>query len=66
MAEKSVLKEMVCDVLPERMPAIPEDQLNDKQRTVIAALVASRGNVRGSFVALIRCPELMERVHGIY
>jgi len=62
MPEKTALKEMICDVLPERMPEIPANQLNDKQRAAIAALSASRGGVRGSFVALVRCPELMERV----
>ena len=60
--EKAPATSMVYDILPERMPQIPEEQLSDEQRAVLAELAASRGSVRGSFVALVRAPKLMDRM----
>ena len=60
--EKAPATSMTYDILPERMPQIPEDQLSDEQRAVLAELAASRGGVRGSFVALVRAPKLMDRI----
>ena len=60
--EKAPATSMTYDILPERMPQIPEDQLSDEQRAVLGELAASRGGVRGSFVALVRAPKLMDRI----
>ena len=60
--KKPPLTEMVYDILPERMARIPEEKLSEAQRAAIADLTSSRGGVRGSFIALVRCPELMEKV----
>ncbi len=47
-------------VLPERMPPIAPEQLNDAQKKVAAELSASRGSVRGPFGAMLRSPELAD------
>ena len=47
-------------VLPERMPPIAQEQLNDAQKKVAAELSASRGSVRGPFGAMLRSPELAD------
>jgi len=64
-SDKKHAGEMSYDILPERMPQIPEDQLTDAQRAALAAISASRGGVRGSFVALVRAPELMDRIQKL-
>ena len=57
--------DMSYAVLPERMPEIPQDKLNEEQRAVVAALVASRGGLKGSFKALVRSPQLMDRIQKL-
>jgi 4-carboxymuconolactone decarboxylase len=57
--------EMRYAVLPERMPAIAPGQMSDEQRKVAAELAASRGNVRGPFVAMLRSPGLLERMQKL-
>lgn len=46
-----------------RMPPIPDDQLSDQQRQLIADMVAGpRGGLIGPFVPLLRSPEFMNRL----
>src|SRR5579862_3853259 len=46
-----------------RYPAIPADQMNEAQKRAAAAIVAGpRGEVRGPFNALLRSPELADRI----
>jgi 4-carboxymuconolactone decarboxylase len=47
-------------VLPERMPPIPPEAMDEAQRNVAAALASSRGSVRGPFGAMLRSPELAD------
>lgn len=47
-------------VLPERLPPIPLEQLNEAQKKVAVELAASRGSVRGPFGAMLRSPELAD------
>jgi len=65
MAEEQTLGEVTFEILPTRMPPIPDASLSEKQRQALEALTTSRGGVRGSFVAWARCPELMERVQNL-
>jgi 4-carboxymuconolactone decarboxylase len=58
MPEKSAT--VRYNVLPERMPPIPLEQMNDAQKKVAAELSASRGSVRGPFGAMLRSPELAD------
>ncbi len=51
---------MRYSVLPERMPPIPLEQLNDAQKKVAADLSASRGSVRGPYGAMLRSPGLAD------
>lgn len=47
----------------ERMPPLASDNLNEKQRQVAEELTKGpRGGVKGPFVALLRSPELVERL----
>lgn len=57
--------EMIMDILPERMPMVPESQLSDEQRAVLADLTRSRGGVRGPFGALIRNPRLVDNMQKL-
>lgn len=57
--------EMRYAVLPERMPAIAPEKLSDEQKRVAAELAASRGSVRGPFVAMLRSPALLERMQKV-
>lgn len=51
---------------PERLPPIPEGQWTAAQRAVAAELIAGpRGGLRGPFQALLRSPELMQRVQQL-
>lgn len=63
--ENAVGREMRYQVLPERMPAIPPEQMSEAQRKVAADLVSTRGELKGPFVALIRRPELADRVQRL-
>ena len=47
-------------VLPERLPPIPLERMNDAQKMVAAELSSSRGSVRGPFGAMLRSPELAD------
>jgi 4-carboxymuconolactone decarboxylase len=50
----------------ERMPALPEGAMNEAQRKATAALIAGpRKAVFGPFVALMRSPELLDRVQRV-
>jgi 4-carboxymuconolactone decarboxylase len=59
------LTAMRYKVLPERLPAIAPERMTDAQKKVAGDLAASRGSVRGPFVALIRSPELMDRLQKV-
>ena len=50
----------------ERMPALEPAAMNDAQRKSAQALAAGpRGGVKGPFVALLRSPELMDRLQQV-
>lgn len=47
----------------DRMPPLPHESLNEKQRLVANELAQGpRGGVKGPFVALLRSPDLVDRV----
>lgn len=47
----------------DRMPPLPMDSLNEKQRRVAEELInGPRGGVKGPFIPLLRSPELVERL----
>jgi 4-carboxymuconolactone decarboxylase len=49
-----------------RFPAIPRDKMTDAQRQAYDALVAGpRGGARGPFNALLRSPDLMDKVQRV-
>lgn len=49
-----------------RLPPLPDDRLDDAQRAATAALVAGpRKAVKGPFIALMRSPELLDRVQRV-
>ncbi len=53
-------------VAPERMPAIPVNEMSDKQKAVAAELAAGRrGSVRGPFNAFLRSPALFDHVQKL-
>src|SRR5919198_988265 len=50
----------------DRMPPLEADKMNDAQRAAAAELAAGpRGGVKGPFIALLRSPELMERLQKV-
>lgn len=50
----------------ERMPALPEAAMDEAQRKAAAELTAGpRGGVKGPFVALLRSPDLMDRLQRV-
>lgn len=52
--------------LQERMPALREDQMDEAQREAAAALIAGpRKGVKGPFIALMRSPQLMDRLQRV-
>jgi 4-carboxymuconolactone decarboxylase len=52
--------------MKDRMPPLPEAQMNDAQRQAAAALVAGpRKGVFGPFIPLMRSPELMDRLQRV-
>ena len=59
-SDKTAAATLCFSVLPERLPPIPLEQLNDAQKKVAAELSASRGSVRGPFGAMLRSPELAD------
>jgi len=51
---------------PERMPAIPADQMSAAQKEAAAEIAAGpRGKVVGPFIPLMRSPEFMRRVQKV-
>lgn len=49
-----------------RMPPLSSEQMNEAQRTAAAALIAGpRKGVKGPFIALLRSPELMDRLQRV-
>ncbi len=65
-AAASAGRNMSYAVAPERMPAIPPQQMTDAQKRAAAELAAGpRGEVRGPFVPLLRSPEFMSRVQKV-
>jgi 4-carboxymuconolactone decarboxylase len=52
-------------VLPERMPPVPSESMNEAQRQVAAALASSRGSVRGPFGAMLRSPGLADCMQNV-
>ena len=64
-AAATAAKEMRYTVLPERMPAIPPEKMSEAQRKAVADLVATRGGLKGPFMAIMRCPELMDRIQRL-
>lgn len=58
--------ELTYTVLPDRMPAIPVEQMTEEQRAAMADITAGpRGELRGPFWPLIRSPGLMMTVHKV-
>jgi 4-carboxymuconolactone decarboxylase len=50
----------------ERMPALAPAAMNEAQRKAAEALAAGpRGGVKGPFIALLRSPELMDRLQHV-
>lgn len=50
----------------ERMPALAEANMDEAQKKAAAELIAGpRGGVKGPFVALLRSPELMDRLQRV-
>ena len=50
----------------ERLPPIPEQEQTPAQKKSVTALVSgSRRDVRGPFIALLRSPALLDRVHPV-
>ena len=50
----------------ERMPPLEAAKMTDAQRAAAAALAAGpRGGVKGPFIALLRSPELMQRLQTV-
>jgi 4-carboxymuconolactone decarboxylase len=50
----------------ERMPAIPKEKMSDAQQDAAAQLMAGpRGHIGGPFNALLRSPELMNRLQKV-
>jgi len=50
----------------ERMPPLAAAQMTDAQRAAAAELAAGpRGGVKGPFIALLRSPELMQRLQKV-
>jgi 4-carboxymuconolactone decarboxylase len=51
---------------PERLPMLPEEQRTEAQKAVIAALMSGpRGGTRGPFAALLRSPDVADRVQAL-
>jgi 4-carboxymuconolactone decarboxylase len=51
---------------PDRMPPLPDDQMDAAQKAAAAALIAGpRKAVKGPFIPLLRSPELMARLQKV-
>jgi 4-carboxymuconolactone decarboxylase len=52
--------------LPDRMPPIPREQMDDAQRAAADELIAGpRKGVKGPFIPLLRSPQLMARLQKV-
>ena len=59
-------KEIRFGLAPERMPPLTPEQMSDAQKDAAAQLLAGpRGHMGGPFGALLRSPELMNRVQKV-
>lgn len=55
-----------CMPGPERMPALPPEQMDAAQKAAAQALIdGPRGAVFGPFIPLLRSPELMDRLQRV-
>jgi 4-carboxymuconolactone decarboxylase len=51
---------------PERLPAIPPEAMTPEQKRVAEAIMAGpRGSIRGPFAALMRSPEVADKVQSL-
>ena len=58
--------EMTYVVAPERLPAVPAQNMTEAQKRAAAEISAGpRGSIRGPFWPLLRSPELMGRVQKV-
>ena len=63
---KMPASEVVCDILPDRMPPIPEDQMTAAQREVAAEIAAGpRGRVEGPYWPILRSPGFARAIQGV-
>jgi len=61
-----VVRKVTHQVAPPRMEAIPVDKMSRAQRAAAEALIAGpRGAITGPFIALLRSPELMNRLQTV-
>lgn len=52
--------------LPDRMPPLAADEMNEAQRKAADELIAGpRGGVKGPFIPLLRSPDLMDRLQKV-
>ena len=52
--------------MPERMPPLAAEHMNEAQRTAAADLIAGpRQGIKGPFIPLLRSPELMDRLQKV-
>ena len=59
-------KEVLYSILPDRMPAIPLEQMSETQRQAAAAICAGpRGKLEGPYWPIIRSPGFMEHVQEV-
>ena len=59
-------QEVQYNVAPVRLGPIPEDKMTDAQKAAVAAVMSGpRGHMGGPFSALLRSPELMNRVQKV-
>jgi 4-carboxymuconolactone decarboxylase len=57
----NAIKEMNYAVVPDRMPAMPQEKMNDAQKKAAAELAAGpRGSMKGPFWPMVRSPEFMQ------
>jgi 4-carboxymuconolactone decarboxylase len=57
---------MTSDDLPDRLPPLAREQMDDAQRAAADELIAGpRKGVKGPFIALLRSPDLLARAQGV-